>query len=130
MDNKYVELFKQLARSTAVSAEQVMEYDREKGDDKGLAAAETMRNDYEKLTETIEVADDEYVPNKAEVAKLLVATMVQMSQVRDRMIALNKALKGYQEDLVPKLQEILDNANDDEEAREMANEKFIIKNDD
>lgn len=130
MDKKYVELFKQLARSTAVSAEQVMEYDREKGDDKGLAAAETMRNDYEKLTETIEIAGDEYVPNKAEVAKLLVATMIQMSQVRDRMIALNKALKGYQEDLVPKLQEILDNANDDEEAIEMANEKFIIKNDD
>ena len=46
MDKKYVTLFKELAQAMAVSAEMVMEYDREKGDDKGLETATIMRNDF------------------------------------------------------------------------------------
>ena len=33
MDKRYIELFKDLAQATAVSAEQVMEYDQKKGDE-------------------------------------------------------------------------------------------------
>jgi len=39
MDKKYIELFKEIASSTASSAEQVMDYDKAKGDDKGFEAA-------------------------------------------------------------------------------------------
>ena len=46
MDKRYVELFKELAKATAVSAEQVMDYDRAKNDEEGLKTAQTMRDDY------------------------------------------------------------------------------------
>jgi hypothetical protein len=54
--------------------------------------------------------------------------MVMVNQLQDKVNALRKAITGYQTDVIPKLQEIVDNAgSDDELARKMANEKFIIK---
>ncbi len=127
MDKKYIELFKQLAQATAVSAEQVMQYNKTKGDENGVATATTMRNDYQELTDIIKNAGDTYVPNKLESARLLIGAMVQINQLQDRMNLLKNAMTGYQTDVIPKLQEIVDNAEDDEAARTMANEKFIIK---
>ena len=46
MDKRYVTLFKELAQATAASAETVMDYDREKGDENGLKTATIMRDDY------------------------------------------------------------------------------------
>jgi len=46
MHKKYITLFKDLAQATAASAETVMEYDKEKKDEKGLITATTMRNDF------------------------------------------------------------------------------------
>ena len=79
MDNKYKILFKNLAQATAASAEQVMEYDREKGDEKGLETATTMRDDYQELTDRL--GEEEYSFTKLDAAKLLVAPMLQAKQV-------------------------------------------------
>ena len=127
MHSKYVTLFKELARATAVSAEQVMDYDHEKGDDKGFETAKIMRDDFEDLHDKIAKAGDNYIPTKAEVARLLVGAMVQTNQLQDRIAALKKAMTGYQTDIIPKLQEILDNAENDETAAKLADEKFIIQ---
>ena len=74
MDKKYIVLFKDLAQATAASAEQVMDYDREKGDEKGLATATTMRDDFQDLASKID--GDDYVPTKADAARLLVGAMI------------------------------------------------------
>ena len=124
MDKKYIALFKELARATAVSAEQVMDYDKAQNDEKGFETAKTMRDDFQALTDSI---DDNYNINKSDVARLLVAAMIQTNQLQDRINNLKKAMSGYQSDVIPKLQEILDNAETDEDAIKLANEKFIIQ---
>ena len=58
MDKKYIELFKNLAQTTAATAEQVMDYDREHGDNQGLETATFMRNDFQELANRM--SNDEY----------------------------------------------------------------------
>lgn len=127
MHNKYIQLFKELAKATAVSAEQVMDYDKQKNDEKGLVAAETLRDDFNALYDKIAAKDFNGTLEKADFARLLVGTLIIANQLNDRITALKKALSGYQTDIIPKLQEIVDNAKDDEEAMKIAEEKFIIE---
>ena len=124
MDKKYITLFKELAQATAASAETVMDYDRDKGDQKGLDTATIMRDDYQALAEKL---DEKYQINKADSAKLLVGAMIITNQLQDRINNLKKAITGYQTDVIPKLQRIVDEAKNDEEVTKMANELFIIK---
>ena len=126
MDKRYVTLFKDLAQATAASAEAVMDYDREKGDEKGLETATTMRDDFQTLTDRISESGEAYNINKSDAARLLVGAMIQVNQLQDRINNLKKAMTGYQTDVIPKLQEIVD-AENDEAASKIANEKFIIK---
>ena len=123
MDKKYITLFKELAQATAASAEQVMDYDRQKGDDKGLEAATVMRNDFQELVTRIV---DDFQLNKNDAARLLVGSMIQVNQIQDRIESLKKAITGYQSDVIPKLQEVV-NAENDESAVEIANNKFVIE---
>jgi hypothetical protein len=127
MDKKYITLFKELAQATAASAETVMDYDRDKGDQKGLDTATIMRDDYQALAESLNNLDEEYQINKADAAKLLVGAMIMANQLQDRINNLKKAITGYQTDVIPKLQKIVDEAKNDEEVTKMANELFIIE---
>ena len=128
MDKKYVTLFKDLAQATAAFAEQVMDYNRNKNDEKGLSTATIMRDDFQALVDAIKEAGDDYAPTHSEAARLLVGAMVLVNQLQDKVNALRKAITGYQTDVIPKLQEIVNKAgSDDELARKMANEKFIIE---
>lgn len=126
MDKKYLELFTELAHATELSAEQVMEYDKSKGDEKGLATAQTMRDDFGTLYDKLRAEDFDGVITKAEYAKLLVACYVEIGNLQDRVAALKKAITGYQTDLVPKLDKIL-NAENEEAAQAIAAEEFVIK---
>lgn len=124
MDKKYITLFKELAQSVAASAETVMDYDREKGDEKGLENATIMRDNFQELVDRIDVT--EYVISKADVAKFLIASTIITNQIQTKINALKTALAGYQTDLIPKLQDILDHASSEEEVQKMAEEKFTI----
>lgn len=127
MDKRYIELFKELSKATAIAAEQVMDYDKSKEDEKGLETATIMRDDFQELSDRIEEAKDKYVPNQADLAKLLVGAMILSNNLKDKIAALRKAVSGYEQDLIPKLKEIVETATTDEEAQTMANEKFIIQ---
>lgn len=123
MDKKYVELFKELAKATAVSAEQVMDYDRAKNDEAGLKTAQTMRDDYNALHDKI---NDGSELDKADFAKLLVGAMIVVNQIQDRLATLQKAMSGYQTDLIPKLNKIIE-AETEDEVKKLATEEFSIK---
>lgn len=125
MDKKYIELFKELAHATEVSAEQVMEYDKSKNDDKGYETAQFMREDYAKLYDKLRAEDFDGTLTKEEFAKLLVGCYVIAGQLQDRINALKKAITGYQTDLIPKLDKIVQ--ADAEDAMKIANEEFVIK---
>ena len=128
MDNRYITLFTELAKVTAISAEQVMDYDHEQGDEKGFETAQTMRDDYQELTDKLKESGENFSMTKPDAARLLVAAMIQVNQMEERINALKKAMVGYQSDVIPKLQEVLDNAEDDKAVAQLANEKFIIEN--
>lgn len=127
MHEKYIKLFESLAESTAVSAEQVMDYDAEKGDKKGYETAQILRENYEDLKTRIHEAGNDYILNKTDAARLIVGTIIIINQLQDKVKAMQNAIDGYKNDLLPKLQEIVDNTEDDEAATKMANEKFNIK---
>lgn len=127
MDKKYIELFKNLAQATAATAETVMDYDHQKDDQKGLETATIMRDDYQALAESLDNLKEDYEINKVDAARLLVAAMIQINQIQSRINNLKQAMVGYQTDVIPKLQEVVD-ASDDEAASKLANEKFIIEN--
>jgi len=126
MHKKYVELFRELTRATAVAAEQVMDYDKAKNDDKGFETAKTMRDDFEALHEKLAAESFDGNLTKAEYAKLLVGCYVTVGNLQDRIQALQKAIAGYQSDLIPKLDAII-TAENDEDAQAIAEERFQIK---
>ena len=126
MDKKYITLFKDLAQATAASAETVMEYNRSKNDEQGLKTATTMRDDFQELADTIAKSKDEYIPTRADLAKLLVGATVMTNQIEERIKGLKVALTGYQTDVIPKLQKSFDEAHSDEEVKDIVNNLFII----
>ena len=126
MHKKYLELFKELTRATAVTAEQVMDYDKEKNDDKGFETAKTMRDDFETLHEKLAAESFDGNLTKAEYAKLLVGCYVIVGNLQDRIEALKKAIAGYQSDLVPKLSKIIE-AENDAEAQKLADEHLMVE---
>lgn len=129
MDKKYLTLFENLAQATAVSAETVMEYNQQKGDEKGVETATSMRDDYQALADKIKEAADGYTMTRADAAKLCVGAMIMTNQLQDKINALKKAITGYQSDIIPKLQKIVDETKTDEEAAAQASINFILKED-
>ena len=123
MDKKYIELFKSLAQTTAALAETVMEYNHEQGNEEGFEAAKTMRDNFQDLVGKI--TPEKFVLTKADAAHLLIASMIQTNQLQNQINNLKSAITGYQTDVIPKLQEIVDAASD-EEAMKMADEKFVV----
>lgn len=126
MHSKYIDLFKEIARTTSISAEQVMDYDKQKNDDKGYEAAQTLRDDFNVLYDKLRDKDFDGKLEKADFARLLVGVLIIVNQLNDRLNALKKAMSGYQTDVIPKLQEIIDKAESDEDAMKLAEEKFSI----
>ena len=125
MDKKYITLFKDLAQATAASAEQVMDYDRAQGDEEGLKAATIMRDDFQDLVSRMDVTA--YVLTKNDATKFLLGAMIQVNQLEDKIANLKRAMVGYQTDVIPKLQEIVEKAENDDAAAKIANEKFIFE---
>lgn len=127
MHKKYIELFKELSHATEIAAEQVMEYDKAKDDSKGYETAQTLRDDFSTLHDKI--ADEAFQAEsltKADYARLLVGCYIVIGNLQDRISALQRAIAGYQADVVPKLSKVVD-AADDDAARALAEEVFVIE---
>ena len=128
MDNKYITLFKELAQSAAASAEAVMDYDRKLKDEEGLKTATQMRDDYQDLADKISAAGNDYALTKNDAAKLAAAAMIMVNQLQDRITFYKRSIAGCQTDLIPKLQELLASELADDAFGNLANEKFILEN--
>ena len=127
MDNKYVTLFREIARNTEIMAERVMAYDKEKKDEKGEKTAQTMRDDFAKLHDKFAAKD--FNPNtitRSEWAKILVGAMVISNNLEEEVKKIKNAQRGYKIDLIPKLNRIMEETKTDEEALTLANELFEI----
>ena len=126
MDSKYIVLFKEMMLGAANLAEQVMSYNKEKGDQKGYETAEIMRNDYLNLHQNLQ--NPAYIPAREDFARLLVAAYVLSNNITEHIKLQQKALDGYKLDILPKLDRILNEAKTNEEAIDLANKIFVLEN--
>lgn len=127
MDKKYLQLFTELAHAVETLSEQVMEYDRQKNDEKGEQTAQSMRDDYAKLYDKLR--GDNVVLTRSEYAKLLVAAYIVVNNIADRIKGERKAIEGYKIDIIPKLSRINDETTNDADASTLAEEIFKIQQD-
>ena len=126
MTKGYINTFLELARNNASTAEFVMEYYREKNNPIELKNMTEIRDDYQELADRINAAGDGYVLTKKDAAKLLIGAIIFSGQLRDKIANYQKALAGFQTNIIPALQEIID-IEDEVTADRLASEKFIIE---
>ena len=130
MNQKYIELFREIAHNTEIMAERVMEYDKQKNDKEGLKTAETMRNDFSNLYDKIRADNfNSKTLTRAEWAKILVGSMIVTNNIEQQLENQRKALQGYKMDLIPKLNRIMEETKTDEEATKLAENLFEISED-
>lgn len=123
MNAKYRELFTLIAQTTSNLAEEVMNLHKQNGEDKEFETAQIMRDDYLNLHDKL-IAEESLT--KADFARILVGTIIVTNQLDSRIKNEQKALQGYKIDIIPKLDQI-NNAANEEEAIELAQKLFEIK---
>ena len=127
MDKRYLQLFKEMSKTIVILAEQVMDYNHKKKDDKGEQHAQTLRDSYQKLYDKLNATDFKLDSlERPDFARLLVGSMIVAQNIEDRIKQQQKAIDGYRIDLIPKLDRILNESNTTEEAIKLANEIFQI----
>lgn len=128
MHQKYIDLFKEIAHATEVLAGQVVNFNHEKQDEKGEQTAKTMQNDYQQLYNKItsEQFDPETL-NRTDYARLLVGTLIVINNIENRILNEQKAVKGYKDNIVAKLEQIVNECSTDEAAQQRARELFTIE---
>ena len=125
MIKEYKDLFAALANTCELLAEQVMEFNHTKGDAEGEQNAQIMRDDYIKLGEKLKNPDAKL--NRSDYIKLLLCSMIVSNNVADRIERDKRALTNYKTIVIPRLQRIVDETTNDEEASTLATELFSEK---
>lgn len=124
MEKTYKFLFTEIAHGAEVSAERVIEINHEKGDVRGEQTATVMREDYAKLYDYLQNVPNDCTLTKDQFAKILVGAYIMKHQFEDRQAATEKAIRLYTVDLLPKLNRIINESENDEAANELANQLF------
>ena len=128
MDTKYIQLFAQLANSTQVLASQVSNYNLSKQDEKGADTAKTMSEDFTQLYKKISAPDfNAATLTRQDFAKLLVRALIVSQHLENQINNQQTALNGYKEDLIPKLEEVINKSSTTEDAQKVASEIFQLK---
>lgn len=127
MNKMYTQLFLEIAKSTELLAERVMELDHKNNDLKGEATAKIMRDDFSALKEKLQL--DGTALSRSEWIKLLSGAMIVSNNIEDQIKTLQKANSGYKLNIIPKLNRIMNETETDEGAQTLANELFQISED-
>ena len=122
MDKKYIELFSELTQKMAVCAEQVEAYENQNGNKKNTDISKEMKEKYLRLYAKI---NETYEMTKEDAVSLYVAASIMAQRIEQQIKDLKTALVGYQTDLIPKLERVID-AKTEEASRLIAKEKFIL----
>lgn len=123
MDARYTELFTLITQSTANLAEEVMNLHKQNNEENEFKTAQVMRDDYLNLHDKLVAAEP---LTKADYARILVGAIIVTNQLENRIKSEQGALQGYKIDIIPKLDQI-NNAADETEALELAQKLFEIK---
>ena len=124
VNEKYYELFKNIARTVETTSEQVMEYNAKNSDEKGEKTAQTMRDDYASLYDRLSGEDYEITRN--DYMKLLVGAFVVLNLLENNKKSIDISIHGYKSDVLPKLQRIMNESDNDESATALAEKIFEV----
>lgn len=123
MDKNYLALLTEVVHVAELAAEQVMELNKNNNDINALRVATTMRNDYAALYDKMRM--ETCTLSKQDYAKILAAALIASEQLEKRINNENKILRGYKDNIIPKLDRIL-GCKDDESAQNLAEEIFQL----
>lgn len=112
MDKGYIELFKQIARSMELTAEQSMD------DPEHKESGQKMRDDYIVLRNKL---DNGTALTIADYVKLYLGAQIVAKQLDANIRVWRKTAQNYQESIIPSLKEVIDAK---EKFRTVAEEKF------
>lgn len=125
MDKRYIELFKEIAHATEVLAERVKDVDKTED---ATQAAETLHTDFSNLYDKMRVVDfDDTTLTRAEFARLLVGATIVTGNLETQIKNLQTAVNGYKNTIMPMLQRVFNESEDDAGAQKLAQELFMIQ---
>ena len=99
MDKGYIELFKQIARSMELTAEQSMD------DPAHRESGQKMRDDYIVLGNKL---DNGTTLTIADYVKLYIGAQIVVKQLDTNIRVWRKTAQNYQESIIPSLKEVID----------------------
>ena len=127
MDASYIKLLREIAHNCEMLSERVMDLDRKNNDAHGLEVATQMRNDYAHLYDRMRADNFDYhTLTRNDFLKLLAGTYITVNNFDDQIKTLQRANQGYRLNVVPKLQRIMEETQDDESALNLADEIFKV----
>ena len=126
MHKKYQEVFQALADAAIFSAEIALKHEKTKENKQRIDTANEMHEKYLALNNKIQAAGEEYIPTKDDIALLLIASIIVSKQLENQVENTRKAIAGYQTDIIPKLQQILNECENDSEVASKSEQMFII----
>ena len=128
MDKAYKKLFAEVANTVSVLAERVMDENYKENNNDALRTSTIMRDDYNTLTDKLK--DDSFDTDnltKSDYAKILVGVMLVINNLVSRVENEQKAIDNYKLQIVPKLQRIINECEQDDQVADLANELFTIE---
>lgn len=127
MDKNYLKLFQEIARSSEVIAEQVMEVNKNRNDNKALLTSQNMRDDFAALTDKLRAEDFiESTLTLKDIALLNVGATILTEQLERQVTEMEKSLTNYKTNILPKFKEcaIEIQTHPDSNIENIINEKF------
>lgn len=125
MDKSYLDLFKELAYSIESLAESLLELNNSNDDIKGVEGARIMKKDFSELYDRLRAKDfNDTSITRNDFAKLLVSSLIMSQQIEKRIGEQQRVLKNYKNIVIPRLQRILNESKNNEEAQEIAQKVF------
>ena len=114
MDKNYKKLFITICESMEAIAENAMSQSKSKNNFQDYKTAQEMRSRYSRIHDLLTSKKIDYIPTKEDFNAISIGTVLIIKQIEKQLSERQLALKGYKEDLLPKLQEVLKCKTNDE----------------
>ena len=127
MDNNFKEIMISIVTLAETIAEQSTEYNHNQKDEVAEKNSEQMHKDFIALNDKLKAPDFDGILTYHEYTQLAVAAYIASNQVKNRIATLRAAVKGYEENIIPKLSRIVDETKTDDDAQKLADEILIFE---
>ena len=114
MDKNYKKLFIAICESMEATAENAMSQSKSKNNFQDYKTAQEMRSKYSRIHDLLTSKKIDYIPTKEDFNAISIGVVLIIKQIEKQLSERQLALKGYKEDLLPKLQEVLKCKTNDE----------------